>query len=157
MARLATRGARDGRRRPRHGIRRADRSEVQAQVKDAHEAAKDEAWAGYRFVALGDNREKQGLKIIDLGAGHSSASETLCGRIIGALKAGALLNENVGAGYIDRHWPLAFKDTGAWPLTSLRQSFLDGSLTRLIDSRSWLPVGLRRDTYFGISLTSQEE
>ena len=112
---------------------RADRSEVQAQVKDAHEAAKDEAWAGYRFVALGDNREKQGLKIIDLGAGHSSASETLCGRIIGALKAEALLNENVGAGYIDRHWPLAFKDTGAWPLTSLRQSFLDGSLTRLID------------------------
>jgi hypothetical protein len=45
---------------------RADRSEVQAQVKDAHEAAKDEAWAGYRFIALGDSREKQGLKIIDL-------------------------------------------------------------------------------------------
>ena len=39
----------------------------------------------------------------------------------------------MSAGYIDRHWLLAFKDTGAWPLTSLRQSFLDGSLTRLID------------------------
>ena len=51
-------------------------------------------------------------KIIDLGAGHSSAGETLCGRIIGALKAEALLNENVGTGYIDRHWSLAFKDTG---------------------------------------------
>ena len=49
------------------------------------------------------------------------------------MKSGALLNESVGAGYIDRHWPPAFKDTGAWPLTSLRQSFLNGALTRLID------------------------
>ena len=112
---------------------RADLAGVRAKLKDAEEAAKDEVWAGYRFVALADNQEKHGLKIIDLGAGHSSASETLCGRIIGALKSEALLNENVGAGYIDRHWPPAFKDTGAWPLTSLRQSFLNGALTRLID------------------------
>ena len=111
----------------------AERVEVQARVKDMEEASKDEVWAGYRFVALSDSQEQCGLKIIDLGAGHASGSETLCGRIIGALKSEALLNENVGAGYIDRHWPPAFADTGAWPLTSLRQSFLDGSLTRLID------------------------
>ena len=49
------------------------------------------------------------------------------------LKAEALLNESVGAGYLDRNWPPAFKETGAWPLTSLRQSFLTGALTRLID------------------------
>jgi hypothetical protein len=90
-------------------------------------------WGGYRFVALADRKAESGLKIIDLGAGHSSASETLCGRVIGALKTEALLNESVGAGYLDRHWPPAFKDTGAWPLKSLRQSFLDGSLTRLTD------------------------
>ncbi len=113
---------------------RADRSQVQTHVRDAEEAAKDEVWGSYRFVALADKQAEHGLKIIDLGAGHSSASETFCGRIIGALKAEALLNENVGAGYLDRHWPPAFKDTGAWPLTSLRQSFLDGSLTRLIDT-----------------------
>ena len=112
---------------------RADRLAVQAQVEDALEAARDEVWAGYRFVAIADTQEKHGLKIIDLGAGHASASETFCGRIIGIMKSEALLNENVGAGYIDRNWPPAFKDTGAWPLTSLRQSFLDGSLTRLID------------------------
>ena len=111
----------------------ADRLEVQARVRDAEEAAKDEVWAGYRFVALRDAQAADGLKVIDLGAGHSSGSETLCGRIIAALKSGALLNESVGAGYIDRHWPPAFKDTGAWPLTSLRQSFLNGALTRLID------------------------
>ena len=111
----------------------ADRSEIQTHVRNAEEEAKDEVWAGYRFVALADTQEEHGLKIIDLGAGHSSASETLCGRIISALKAEARLNENVGAGYIDRHWPHAFQGTGAWPLMSLRQSFLNGSLTRLID------------------------
>ena len=112
---------------------RSDRAEVQAMVREAEEAVKDEVWGGYRFVALADNQATNGLKVIDLGAGHSSGSETLCGRVITALKSSALLNESVGAGYIDRHWPLAFEDTGAWPLTSLRQSFLNGALTRLID------------------------
>ena len=117
---------------------RTDRSQVQTYIRDAEEAAKDEVWAGYRFVALADTQKEHGLKIIDLGSGHSSASETLCGRIIGALKAEGLLNETVGAGYIERHWPPAFKETGSWPLTSLRQSFLNGSLTRLIDPDSIL-------------------
>ncbi len=112
---------------------RSDFTDVRTQVKDAHEAAKDEAWASYRFVALADTREEHGLKIIDLGAGHASTGETLCGRVLGALKGEALLNESVGAGYIERHWPPAFSETAAWPLTSLRQSFLNGSLTRLID------------------------
>lgn len=112
---------------------RADRAEIQSKVADAEEAAKDEVWGGYRFVVLTDNKEPDGLKVIDLGAGHSSSGETLCGRVIMALKSQALLNESVGAGYIDRNWPPALKDSGAWPLTSLRQSFLNGSLTRLID------------------------
>ena len=117
---------------------RAERAEVQAKLKEAEDAAKDEVWAGYRFVALSDARGPHGLRVIDLGAGHSNASETLCGRIIGALRSEALLNEGVGAGYLDRHWPPAFADTGAWPLTSLRQSLLDGSLTRLIDPDTFL-------------------
>ena len=112
---------------------RAVLREFEVKVKDAEEDAKDEVWAGYRFVALADSTDPSGLKVIDLGAGHSSGSETLCGRIIAALKAEALLNESVGAGYIDRNWPPAFKDSGAWPLASLRQSFLNGALTRLLD------------------------
>ena len=112
---------------------RADRAEIQSKVADAEEAAKDEVWGGYRFVVIADNQEPDGLKTIDLGAGHSSGSETLCGRMITALKSQALLNESVGAGYIERNWPPAFKDSGAWPMSSLRQSFLNGSLTRLLD------------------------
>ncbi|HIQ21756.1 MAG TPA: ATP-binding protein, partial [Planctomycetes bacterium] len=112
---------------------KADLREIEVKVKDAEEQAKDEVWGGYRFVVLADNSDPSGLKVIDLGAGHSSGSETLCGRVIAALKAEALLNESVGAGYIDRNWPPALKDTGAWPLASLRQSFLNGALTRLLD------------------------
>jgi hypothetical protein len=112
---------------------KSDRVELQSKVKDAEEAAKDEVWGGYRFAVVADRQEADGLKVIDLGAGHSSSGETLCGRVISALKSEALLNESVGVGYIERNWPPAFQQSGAWPLASLRQSFLDGSLTRLVD------------------------
>jgi hypothetical protein len=112
---------------------RTERAEVLSMVKEAQEEAQDEVWASYRYVVLADNQEPDGLKVIDLGAGHASASETLCGRVIGALKSQALLNESVGAGYLERRWPPALKEVGAWPLASLRQSFLNGALTRLVD------------------------
>jgi hypothetical protein len=112
---------------------RADRADIQGKVKDAEEDAKDEVWGGYRFAVIFDSKETDGLKVIDLGAGHASSGETLCGRVISALKSHALLNESVGAGYTERNWPPALKDSGAWPLASLRQSFLNGSLTRLLD------------------------
>ena len=112
---------------------RGEKAEIQAKISDAEESVKDEIWGGYRFVVLADGREPDGLKTIDLGAGHASSGETLGMRVIMALKSQALLNESVGAGYIDRNWPPALKGSGAWPLTSLRQSFLNGSLTRLMD------------------------
>ncbi len=112
---------------------RTNRAEIQAQVSGAEEDAQDEVWGSYRFVVLADHQETDGLKTIDLGAGHASSGETLCGRVIAALKSQALLNESVGAGYIERNWPPALKEAGAWPLTSLRQSFLNGALTRLLD------------------------
>ncbi len=117
---------------------RSDRAEITAKVRDAEEDAKDEVWADYRFVVLAENRESDGLKVIDLGAGHASASETLCGRVIAALKSQALLNESPGAGYLERKWPPAFKESGAWPLSRLRQAFLSGSLDRLVDPDAYL-------------------
>jgi hypothetical protein len=112
---------------------KGDRAELQSKVKDSEEAARDQVWGDYRFAVVADGQEDDGLKVIDLGAGHSSSNETLCGRVITALKSGALLNESVGAGYIERNWPPALKEPGEWPLASLRQSFLNGSLTRLLD------------------------
>ncbi len=112
---------------------RSDREDIDVNVKDAQEQALDEVWASYRYVVLADKDRDDGLRVIDLGAGHASGAETLCGRVIAALKSEGLLNESVGAGFIDRNWPPAFEESGAWPLSSLRQSFLDGSLTRLLD------------------------
>jgi len=112
---------------------RADRADILSKAAAAEEAAKDEVWGGYRFAVIADAKEADGLKVIDLGAGHSSSGETLCDRVITALKSPALLNESVGAGYIERFWPPALKESGAWPLANLRQSFLNGSLTRLLD------------------------
>lgn len=119
---------------------KSDRAELQSKVKGAEEDARDEVWGGYRFIVLADSKETGGLQEVDLGAGHSSAQETLCGRVIQALKSRALLNESVGAGYLDRNWPPALKESGAWPLSSLRQSFLNGSLTRLLDPDAVLRV-----------------
>jgi hypothetical protein len=112
---------------------RLERAELVARVRDAEGAAADEVWASYRYVVLADGKEPDGLRVIDLGAGHSSSGETLCGRVIQSLKNESLLNESVGAGYIERNWPPALKGSGAWPLSGLRQSFLNGALTRLMD------------------------
>ena len=112
---------------------RSERGELLVKVKDAEDAAREEVWAAYRYAILADGAGADGLKVIDLGAGHSSSGETLCGRVIAMLKSEALLNESVGTGYLERNWPPALKEAGAWPLGSLRQSFLNGSLTRLMD------------------------
>ncbi len=117
---------------------RSDIADIQAKVVDAENAAKDEVWGGYRFAAISDNKETSGLRTIDLGAGHSSSSDSMTGRVLIALKSQELLNNSVGAGYIERHWPPALKESGAWPLASLRQSFLNGSLTRLLDPEATL-------------------
>ena len=77
---------------------KGDRADLETKVRDAGGDAKDEVWGEYRFAVVWDAHEADDLKVIDLGAGHSSSGETLCGRVIGALKSEALLNESVGAG-----------------------------------------------------------
>ena len=112
---------------------RRELEELGRHTRNAEEEAVEEVGASYRHVALLDSQGENGLKTIDLGAGYSSGTGNLTERVVAALKANALLNESVGASYIERNWPPALKDSGAWPLSSLRQSFLSGSLTRLMD------------------------
>jgi hypothetical protein len=126
-------------------------AELHARTKSAEEAAREEVWAGYRFVVFLDRTEPDGLKVIDLGAGHASSAESLSGRVIAAMKAEALLNESIGAGYLERNWPPALKQAGEWPLSSVRRSFLDGSLTRLLDPdrvlREKIPVFVEKGDF----------
>ncbi len=112
---------------------KADFADIKTKASLAEDAAKEEVWAEYRYVILSDSSEPDGLKIIDLGAGHSSSNETLCGRVVQALRQESLLSESIGAGYLDRNWPPALESSGAWPLSGLRQAFVNGVLTRLID------------------------
>ena len=111
----------------------SERREVAANVKESDGALRDEVWASYRYAIVADPQGQDGLKEIDLGAGHASAAPSLTSRVVTALKSEGLLSESVGAGYIERNWPTALKDSGAWPLSGLRQSFLNGSLTRLLE------------------------
>jgi Protein of unknown function (DUF499) len=117
---------------------RSDSDEINAKLRDADESAVDEVWASYRYLALYDNKSDGGLNIFDLGAGHANSGETLTSRVVTTLKTRALLNESPGAGYLERRWPEPFKKSGAWPLSALRQAFLNGTLERLLDPDSYI-------------------
>jgi hypothetical protein len=121
---------------------KSERANVAGEVRDAEEAVQDEVWATYRYIVLWDQKEPDGLRVIDLGAGHATSGETLSGRVITTLKSQGLLNESVGAGYVERNWPPALKESGAWPLAGLRQSFLNGALIRLLDPDTTLRTKL---------------
>jgi Protein of unknown function (DUF499) len=117
---------------------RTDSEEIKTKLTDAEDAAVDEVWASYRFIISYDNKSNGGLSVIDLGAGHASSGETLTARVITTLKTRALLNESPGAGYLERRWPEPFKKSGAWPVSALRQAFLNGTLERVLDPDSYL-------------------
>jgi hypothetical protein len=121
-----------------------ERQEISGSVREAEDHIKEEIWAGYRFVVMYDPRTKDGLHVIDLGAGHASTGQTLSARALAALKSEGLLNDGVGGGYIERNWPEALKATGSWPLAGLRKSFFDGSLTRLPDPEAALAAAIPR-------------
>lgn len=109
-----------------------ERQEINSSVRDAEDLVREEVWAAYRFIAIYEPNDKKLLHTIDLGAGHASAGQTLTARIVSALKSEGYLNDSIGGGYVERNWPTALKDSGVWSLNGLRQSFLDGSLTRLV-------------------------
>jgi hypothetical protein len=116
----------------------SDREEIQVKRRDAEGAVDDEVWAGYRYVVLYDPKAESGVTVIDLGAGHANAGETLSGRVISTLKSRALLNDSPGAGYLVRRWPEPFKKSGAWPVSALRQAFLNGTMERLLEPDDYI-------------------
>src|ERR1700683_4396267 len=117
---------------------RSDSEEINAKLRDAEDAAIDEVWASYRYLVLYDNKSDGGLNVIDLGAGHASSGETLTARVVTTLKTRALLNESPGAGYLERRWPEPFKKLGSWPVSALRQAFINGTLERVLDPDAYL-------------------
>jgi hypothetical protein len=117
---------------------KSDSDEIKARLDDAEDAALDEVWASYRYIALFDTKVESGLTVIDLGAGHANSGETLTGRVISTLKSRALLNESPGAEYLKRRWPEPFKKSGAWPISAFRQAFLNGTMERLLEPDTYI-------------------
>jgi Protein of unknown function (DUF499) len=117
---------------------RSDSEEIIAKLKDAEDATIDEVWASYRYIVLYDNKSDGGLNVIDLGAGHASSGETLTARVVTTLKTRAMLNDSPGAGYLERRWPEPFKKSGSWPVSALRQAFINGTLERVLDPDAYL-------------------
>ncbi|MBV8356666.1 MAG: ATP-binding protein [Deltaproteobacteria bacterium] len=117
---------------------KAELRDVKSKVDGAEDEAREEVWASYRFIVFADPKSADGLSEIDFGAGTTSGAKSLTDRVLGALRSNTLLNESPGASYLQRHWPEAFKVSGAWPLKSLRQAFLDGSLDRVISPDEYL-------------------
>jgi hypothetical protein len=111
----------------------AETQEATSRVKAAETDAREEVWASYSYLVVADRGAPTGVKVIDLAGGYSNAGQTLAERILTTLKTEGLFTESVGAGYVGRNWPVALRESGAWPLQGLRQSFLDGSLVRLVD------------------------
>jgi len=112
----------------------SERQEVQGELKGADEAIKEEVWASYRFVLMYDQKQEDGLRPpIDMGAGHASSGDSLASRVISSMKAEGLLSESIGSGHLERSWPPTLKEKGVWPLSGIRQSYMDGSLLRLMD------------------------
>jgi hypothetical protein len=116
----------------------AETQETAGKVKAAETDAREEVWASYGYLVVADRGVPIGVKVIDLAGGYSNAGQTLTGRILATLKTEGLFTESVGAGYVGRNWPVALRESGAWPLLGLRQSFLDGSLVRLVDTERTL-------------------
>lgn len=134
-------------------IEGSERAALARNLRDAEHAAKEEVGGAYRFLLYADGAEPDRIAVIDLGAGHSGSADSLCGRALAALRSRGLLNDSVGASYVERYWPPANSTTGAWPLSMLRKCFLDGSLTRLIDPDAVLRsriVGWVADGEFGL-------
>jgi hypothetical protein len=71
------------------------------------------------------------LKEILLGQLHQSEARTITSAILARLRHDSLLSREIGASYIERNWPPALKESGAWPLVSLKAAFFQGQFTRL--------------------------
>jgi len=110
--------------------------EAPSKLDDAETLMREEVAGAYQTVVLADHSQSDPLRILEPGDRHDEAETSLsvAGHVLSTLREAALVSESISARFIQRVWPPAFQESGTWPLASLRQSFFDGSLTRLLDA-----------------------
>lgn len=111
-------------------LEREDERMLPEEFQKAEDLVEDQVWTLYQHILLWDGRQGV-LKRIDLPHLHKSEARSLSGAILARLRHAGELNQEIGASYIERHWPEAFQEKRAWPLASLLAAFFQGRLTRL--------------------------
>jgi hypothetical protein len=108
----------------------ADVKRIQRELSEAKEQIVDRVWSGYNHLLLWDASAGK-LKDITLGQLHPSEAGNITSAILARLRHDSLLSREIGASYIERNWPPALKESGLWPLASLKAAFFQGQFTRL--------------------------
>jgi len=103
---------------------------ARAEVKKSYTRVEERVWSLYSSLLYWDARSKS-LQKLSLGLMHPTEARGISGAILSRMRQENLLSREVGPSYVERRWPEALKQSGAWALASLKASFFQGSLTRL--------------------------
>ena len=107
-----------------------DLRRIQRELNAAKSQIEDRVWSGYNHVLLWE-ANPPGLRDVVLGQLHPSEARSITAAILARLRHDSLLSREIGASYIERNWPPALKESGTWPLASLKAAFFQGHFTRL--------------------------
>jgi hypothetical protein len=116
---------------------------IQRELNDAKGQIEDRVWSSYNHLLLWDASTAK-LKDIVLGQLHPSEARSITSAILARLRHDSLLSREIGASYIERNWPPALKESGAWPLAGLKAAFFQGQFTRLEKADDALRVTITR-------------
>lgn len=107
-----------------------DLRRIQRELTAAKSQIEERVWSSYNHLLLWDANLTK-LKDISLGQLHPSEAGSITSAIMARLRHDSLLSREIGASYLERNWPPALKESGAWPLASLKAAFFQGYFTRL--------------------------
>jgi hypothetical protein len=107
-----------------------DLKRIQRELSGAKSQIEERVWSSYNHLLLWDANQGK-LKDVALGQLHPSEAKSITSAILARLRHDSLLSREVGASYIERNWPPALKESGTWPLASLKAAFFQGYFTRL--------------------------
>jgi len=130
-----------------------DLRRIQRELNNAKGQIEDRVWGSYNHLFLWDAAAGC-LKELPLGQLHSSEARSITSAILARLRHESLLSREIGSSYIERNWPPAFKESGAWPLASLKAAFFQGYFTRLEKADDALKTTIGRAVnqgFFGLA------
>jgi hypothetical protein len=107
-----------------------DLKRIQRELSGAKSQIEERVWSSYNHLLLWDANQGK-LKDVPLSQLHPSEAKSITSAILARLRHDSLLSREIGASYIERNWPPALKESGTWPLASLKAAFFQGYFTRL--------------------------